>query len=147
VPYFTEPEQVVDYLWGILNTNKAALGLGYVGYSDELLLPKYPAAVVSFNAPVQRELGPTGTFTLTFALQIIVYHARLTTSHKTRTKEDMQLAAAVREKLHEDYKLGGGVIFGFVESERPGVAADAKGRANIATVLFWAGSSRAPINA
>jgi len=142
---FSEPEEVVDYVWNILNTNKATLGLGFVGYADETLLPKYPAAVVSFNAPVQRDLGPTRTFSLTFALQIIIYHARLTASHRTRTKEDMQIAATVRNKLHEDYRLGGGVIFGFVESERPGIVADAKGRANVATILFWTGTSRAAL--
>jgi hypothetical protein len=144
---YSEPEQVVDFFWNLLNTNKTVLGLGFVGYGDETLLPKYPAALVSFSAPVQRELGPTGTFSLTFAIQVLVYHARMTASHKTRTKEDMQLAAGVREKMHDDYRLGGNIIFGFVESERPGIVADNKGRMNIGTVLFWTGTSRAPLNA
>lgn len=143
MPYFTEPEHALDYIYNLINGDKIALGLGYVGYADERLLPKYPAAVVSYNVPVVRTLIATQTFQLEFTIQIEVYHARLTASHRVRTKEDMQLAAAVREKLHEDYTLGGGVIFGFVRNERPGVIADAKGHANVATLLLWGGDSRA----
>jgi hypothetical protein len=107
--YFTEPEQLLDYIYNLLVANKVDLGIRYVGYADEVLLPQYPAAVVSLNAPVDRELRATGTFNLRFAAQVVVYHARLNTSRKTRTKEDMQIAAAIRNKLHEDYTLGGGV--------------------------------------
>lgn len=145
MPYFTEPEEALDYIYNLLVENQGPLGLGYVGYADEKLLPKYPAVVVSFNTPVDRVLGPTGTFNLTWVVQIIVYHARLTASHKTRTREDMQLAAAIRNLLHTDYQAGGGVIFGFVVSERPGLLADDKGQANVSTMLIWTGDSRAPI--
>jgi hypothetical protein len=54
----------------------------------------------------------------------------------------MQLASGIRNKLHEDFKLGGGVIFGFVQSERPGILVDDRGVANVATTLIWAGDSR-----
>jgi len=147
MPYFVEPEQALDYIYALVNDNKESLGLKYVGYADERLLPHYPAAVVSFNTPVDRELVTTGTFNLNWQLQIIVYHARISASHKTRTREDMLLATAVRNLLHTDKSMGGGVIFGYVRSERPGVIADDKGRANVATVLTWTGDSRAPINA
>jgi len=145
MPYFTEPEQIIDHVYNLINNDKAAIGLGFIGYSDERILPKYPAAVVSLGVPVTRELYATQTFQLTFQIQVVVYHARVTTSHKTRTKEDMQIAARVREKLHEDYSLGGGVIFGFVTSERPGIVANEKGQAVVATVITWSGSSRASI--
>ena len=145
MPYFTEPEQVLDYVYNLLNTNKVSIGLKYVGYADERLLREYPACVVSFNVPVLREPHATRTFSLRFVTQLEVYHARMTASHRTRTKEDMQLAARIRNKLHEDYKLGGGVIFGYVLSETPGVIADAKGQANIATMLAWTGESRAAL--
>lgn len=144
--YFTEPEQALDYIYELIESRKNSLGLGYVGYADEKLLPRYPAVVVSFNVPVDRTLATTGTFNLAWAIQVVVYHARLTASHKTRTKEDMQLAATIRNVLHSDYKMGGGVIFGYVRSERPGIMADAKGAANIATTLIWTADSRAPIN-
>jgi predicted S18 family serine protease len=145
MPYFTEPEQLLDFVYALFNDDKAALGIQYVGYSDENILPKYPAVVVSIGVPVQRELYATRTFSLEFQLQVIIYHARVTASHKTRTKEDMQIAARVRNKLHTDYTLGGGVIFGFVRSERPGVVANAKGQATVSTVITWSGSSRAPL--
>jgi hypothetical protein len=143
--YFTEPEQLLDYIYNLLNVNKATLGIRFVGYADERLLPHYPAVVVSYNVPIQRTLHTTGTFKLEFIVQLEIYHARMTASHRTRSKEDMQLASVIREKLHEDYKLGGGVIFGHVLSERPGTIADARGQANVATLLLWTGESRAPL--
>lgn len=143
MPYFTEPEECLDAIYNLINSNRAALGVKFVGYADETLLPKYPAVVVSYNVPVERELGPTQTFSLNWQVSLTIYHARLSASHRTRTKEDMQIAAAIREKLHEDYKLGGGVIFGYVTNERPGLAADDRGQANIATMLIWEGQSRA----
>jgi hypothetical protein len=146
MPYFTEPEEALDYIYNLLNDSKGSLGLGYVGYADETLLPQYPAVVVSYNSPVERVLATTGTYNLHWAIQILVYHARMSRNHRTRTREDMQIAAAIRDKLHDNYKAGGGVIFGFVTSERPGIAADDKGNANIATMLLWEADSRAPIN-
>jgi hypothetical protein len=143
--YFTEPEQLLDYIYNLLNVNKATRGIRFVGYADERLLPHYPAVVVSYNVPIQRTLHTTGTFKLEFIVQLEIYHARMTASHRTRSKEDMQLASVIREKLHEDYKLGGGVIFGHVLSERPGTIADARGQANVATLLLWTGESRAPL--
>lgn len=145
MPYFIEPETALDYIYNLLNNNKVSLGLSYVGYADETLLPKYPACVVSYNVPVARTLYATRTFQLQFIIQIEVYHARLTASHRTRTKEDMQLAARIRNKLHEDYKAGGGVVFGYVLSERPGTIADGRGQANVATLLMWTGESRAAL--
>lgn len=143
--YFTEPEEALDYLYNILNNSRGSLGLGFVGYADETLLPRYPAVVISFGVPVAREFGPTGTFNLHWSVMLVVYHARLSASHKTRTKEDMQLAASIRNKLHEDYKCGGGVYFGYVSEERPGIMADDKGQATVATTLVWEADSRAPI--
>lgn len=142
MPFFTEPEEALDYIYNLLDDNKGALGLATVGYGDETLLPEYPAAVVSFNSPVERVIHAVRQFRLDWQIQLVVYHARLTADHKTRTREDMQLAAAIRDKLHEDKTLGGGVIFGFVASERPGIMADDRGQANIATMLVWTAESR-----
>jgi hypothetical protein len=140
--YFTEPDQALDYIYSLINDNKGPLGIRYVGYGDETLLPEYPAVIVSFNIPVDRELFATRQFNLSWAVQLVVLHARVSASHRTRTREDMQLASGIRNKLHEDYKLGGGVIFGFVQSERPGILVDDRGVANVATTLIWAGDSR-----
>jgi len=144
MPYFTEPEELLDHIYTLIDSNKGTLGIKFVGYADERLLPHYPAVVVSYNVPITRSLHTTRTYKLEFIVQLEVYHARMTASHRTRTKEDMQLAAGIRNKLHEDYTLGGGVIFGHVLSERPGTIADAKGVANVATMLIWNGESRAP---
>lgn len=143
MPFFQEAEEALDFIHALIDDNKGDLGIGYVGYGDERLLPVYPGVVVSYNAPVDRTIHATRQFRLEWQIQLVVYHAKMTVDHKTRTREDMQLAAAVREKLHEDKTLGGGVIFGFVNQERPGVMADDRGEANIATMLLWTGESRA----
>jgi hypothetical protein len=143
MPFFTEPDEALDAVYNLLNDNKGALGLGFVGYSDERTLFVYPAAVVSFNIPTERTLHATHQFRLNWSVQVVVYHARMSASHKIRSREDMQLAIGVREKLHEDYTMGGGVIFGYVTSERPGIMVDERGQANIATMLIWEAESRA----
>jgi hypothetical protein len=76
MPYFTEPEQLLDFVYALFNDDKAALGIQYVGYSDENILPKYPAVVVSIGVPVQRELYATRTFSLEFQLQLVTRHGQ-----------------------------------------------------------------------
>jgi hypothetical protein len=142
--YFTRPEEALDYIYNKVKDNKGPLGIGYVGYADEQFLPEYPAVVVSFNNPVDRELLTTQRgFQLIWAIQIIIYHSRLSTDHITRSREDMQFAEAITNLLHQDFRAGGGVIFGYVAQERPGIIADNKGEATVATTLIWTAESRA----
>lgn len=140
--FFTEPEEALDYIYNKINDNKGPLGIKFVGYADEDLLPEYPAVVVSFNTPVDRDIHATRQFRLVWAIQIVVYHARVSADHKVRSKEDMRFAAAIRNLLHQDFRAGGGVIFGFVAQERPGIVLDSEGSATIASTLIWTAESR-----
>jgi len=73
-----------------------------------------------------------------------VYHARLTDSHKVRTKNDLLLVTAIRTLLHSDFRLGGNIIFGYVDSENPGVLASPKNDAVVGSRMTWTGENVVP---
>lgn len=118
--HYKDIEEVLDYVYNLLNDNKVALGLGYVGYGDQELLPQYPAAIVT-PGPEQTAIHATRQFRNDFALEIWVLHANLAASRKTRTKEDLELVTAVKDKLHEYKTLGDNIVFGHVTARTPGV--------------------------
>lgn len=138
--YFSDPQEVLDFLHDLLEDHKGSLGLAFVGYGDEELLPGYPAAVLTAGEE-QRFQSNTQIFGKRYFVDIWVYHALLSQSHKVRTREDMALATAIKNKIHEDYTLGGGIIFGYVSSSLPGVAVRAKS-AVVGTRLTWEGEGR-----
>lgn len=141
---FYDVLQVLDYLHDRIDSNKTALGLRYIAYGDEQLLPQYPAAVVTAERPMSRELHATRQFKVVFNCDIYVLHARLSASHKVRTKEDIELAQGVRKFLHTDYTLGSNIIFGFVQIETPGIITRVVGQKSamvVSTRLAWTGTS------
>ena len=140
---YSTPEQVLDYLYNLLVANKVALGLGFVGYAEEKLITKYPAVQVSAE-PLIRELHATHQFRVNFNMSLWVYHAKLTDSHKVRTKNDLLTVTAIRNLLHSNLTLGGNIIFGFVDSENPGVLASPKNDPVVGTRMTWTGNSVVP---
>jgi hypothetical protein len=137
--------QVSQYLYNRINDNKVALGLRYVAYGDEQLLPEYPAAVVTTERPLRREFHGTRQFLVTFECDIFVLHANLAASHRIRTIEDIQLAEAIRKFLHSDFTLGGHIIFGYVDLEIPGIVTRVVGQKSamiVTTRLSWTGQNR-----
>lgn len=140
---YTTPEEVLDGVYNLLVTNQVALGLGFIGYAEERLLPKYPAVQVSAE-PLIRQLHATHQFLVTFNLSLWVYHAKLTDSHKVRTKNDLLTVTAIRNLLHSNFTLGGNIIFGYVDSENPGVLASQKNDPVVGTRMTWTGDNRVP---
>jgi len=102
--YFDDPVQLVDYVYDKVDQNKGPLGIAYLGYGEELLIPEFPAALFLPGA-VAREWHGTHTWNITLLIEIWVYHARLSDSHRVRTRDDMQLVASVRDLLHSDIRL------------------------------------------
>ena len=148
---YYDPPQVLNHLHKLVDDHKASLGLRYVAKQDELLLPEYPAALVSMEAPLRREQRATRLFRLVFTVDIWVFHARLSTSKGNRSMEDIQLATNVRKLLHQNYTLPdastpvGHIVFGYVESESPGLTRLAGGRKTeqvVTTRLVWVGENR-----
>jgi hypothetical protein len=145
---YVAPEEVLDHVYNLMVTNKTPLGLGFVGYADEELLPEYPAVVVSAE-PLARDIHATHQFLVRFNLSLWVYHAKLTDSHKVRSKSDLLLVTAIRNVVHSDFTLGGNIVFGHVDSENPGILVGPRGRrgdAVVGTRMTWTGQGRVPFN-
>lgn len=144
--YFTRNEHALDYMYDLLTRHAGPLGINYVAYGDEKFLPEYPVVVLAMG-PLRREVKGPGQFMLTFTGDVWIYHAGLSDSHQKRNKDDMALAAAVTEVIHADYKFGGGLIFGHVSDEQPGVLGNSKGAMIIGSRLIWTGQCTVPMRA
>jgi hypothetical protein len=140
----TRPEQFVDHFYNDLLSNAEALGVAYVGSYDERLIPQYPAVVVS-PGPVEKELHATHTFLYTNRTFFYVMHALLSVDHRVRNQEDLELASRLSDFIERDKVLTdpetnlGRIVFGFVESEVPGVLTPRsnKGDAVVGTRLHY----------
>lgn len=135
---FSAPEEVLDYIYDILNVQGGELGLLYVAYGDEDKVPKMPAAQVATGV-LAREFHATHTFLNTFNIDILVYHGNLKATHAQRSKEDLELCSSIRALLHSDMTLGGNVIQGWVIQESPATIARPKAPAVVGTRMTWQG--------
>ena len=138
---FTRPEEVMDYLHDKLEDNKITLGIKYIGYGDEDLIPEYPAVLVTAD-PVNREIHATHTFRNFFNLSLWVYHADMSVTRKVRNREDLLLCSAIYRLIHDDLTLGGNIIFGYIDSEVPGVIRNRRRGAAVGTRMTYLGEAR-----
>lgn len=148
VSLFNDPLQVLDYVYEFLQDEAESIGLAHVGYSDEGLIPEYPAIVVSAG-PVTREIHGTHTFQETYILELWIYHAKLSVDHRTRTREDLEFLKSVRELLHGNMRLYQDdahtipqIVFGWVSAEDPAFINRGKGEAVVGSRLEWQGISQ-----
>jgi hypothetical protein len=102
--YFKEPTEILNYVHDKIDENSGSIGLAFVGYGEELLIPKYPAILI-VAGPVTREWHTTHQWRLTLMFELWVYHASLSESRRTRTRDDLALVTGVRETLHSDIRL------------------------------------------
>ena len=144
MPYST-PEEVLDHIYNLLDTNKVTLGLEFVGYGDVELIPEYPAVVVT-GSPLTRTIHATRQFKLTFNCNVWVYHAKMSDNHRSRTQDDLILASDIRGLLHQDKTFGGNLIFGYVENEDPGIMVRPRKEVVVGTRLGWTGESVVPFD-
>jgi hypothetical protein len=140
---FYDNLDVIEYLHDKFEDNKTALGLGYVGYADEKLLPRYPAIVLA-SGQVDREVALSQKFLTVITLEIYVLHAALNASHKARTQQDLLLVRAITDLLHLDMTLDGNIVHGFVAEESPGEIVGEKGAIVVGTRMLWIGQTREP---
>ena len=142
--YFKRPEEVLDYLTTLIEDNADALGVAYVGYVTQNLIPHYPAVDVT-SAETRREVHATQMFKVSFGMNLWIYHADLSVGHGTRTRKDLELVTGVTNLLHDNYEADGKLIFSFVESEDPGI--NVRGKLSIVTTrISWIGEARIPFN-
>lgn len=142
VTSFIRPEEFVDHFYEDLSEEAETLGLAYVGSYDEALIPAYPAIVVSAG-PVEKELHATHTFLYTNRTLFYVMHALLTVDHRIRNQQDLELATALSSFIERDKTLGERIVFGYIESEVPGVLTPGanKGSAVVGTRLHYRATS------
>ena len=135
----------MDYITDLVESNAGALGINHVGYGDEQLIPAFPAIMV-IAGEERRTLdgGTTTHFKKIYPMDIWVYHGRMDKNHKVRSIEDMNLATGIKNLLHNNYNLGGGIIFGYVTGNTPGVMVRNK-VSIIGTRLEWEGEGREAI--
>lgn len=140
----TRPEEAVEVFVERFEDQSAPLGLEFIGAYDERLIPAFPAVVISAG-PLQKEVHGTHTYLYTLRVFFYVMHAKLTTTHRIRNKEDLELATRLVDFIEEDKTLSGKILFGHVEAEIPGAlsprAAQGLGSAVVGTRLNWMGIS------
>jgi hypothetical protein len=136
---FTAPEHALNYIHDLLEDKAGELGLGFVAYGDEKMLPTYPA-VRCVAGPMTKDLHATSQWMNILTVELWIYHANLTQSHAARSKKDLELATAIRELLHSRRTCEGGVIFGYITVEQPALLTRAKGASVVGTRLTWTGN-------
>lgn len=139
----TRPEQAVELLKDLIEDNAERLGIQFVGVYDERLIPRYPAVIISAGQ-TDKEPHATHTFAVILRCTIWVYHAKMTQTHRERSEEDLLLATALGALLEDDKTYEDRLIFGYVESEVPGVIAPRAGRGEmiVGTKMNWEASTQ-----
>jgi len=143
----TTPEELLDYVHDYIDSRKGELGIAYVAYGEEDLLPEYPAVIVTAE-PVNRDLHGTHTFGITLELSIWVLHANLDVSRRQRTREDLLLVTGIRNLLHGNLRLYDpdtnepNVIHAYVSAEVPGTVVR-KSDAIVATRMSYTATTQA----
>lgn len=138
---FSTPEEVLDYLHDLISFHAEPLGLRFVGYGEERLIPEYPAVLIAAG-PVLREVHATHTFQLTMICELWIYHAKLSESHHIRTRQDLELVTRVREVLHDNLTCPADnddkqVIFSYVNAEDPAFIRRPRNEAVVGTRIEW----------
>src|SRR5438874_7277065 len=129
--YFDDPVDVLDFVHDYLQDKAGEVGLEFVGYVEERLIPEYPALTLG-STSVTREIHGTHTFEVTFLLEMWIYHANLSESHRVRTREDLLLVGRVRKVMHENLRLYNDngepqCVFNWISAEDPAFMRTEKG--------------------
>ena len=141
---FERIEDVLDYAHDLVETKKGDIGLEYVAYGSDQLLPKYPACIV---APGQTRTQKHGThyFMRTFYIEMLVLHAKISISRALRTKEDLELTTRVTEAFALDPTCGENALFSYFTDETPqNIRTGVKAIPVLGTQLSWLVEARVP---
>lgn len=118
VETITEPQEASEFLFNLLSEHQETLGIGFLGI-DERLKPEYPA-VVLISGGKEKIQHSTHVFLVNMEVQIMVYHAKLDSTHTQRTKEDLELVTSI-ENLIESGQMNfdNKVVFAFIRQTAP----------------------------
>jgi hypothetical protein len=138
--YFTAIEEVLEYMKPLLDNAASLSELQHVGFADDEMVFDYPA-VVLVGEPTATELHGTHSFKNYFRVGIFVYHALVTETRDARTITDLELCTKIKAVLASDRTLGGGVVFGWVDSILPGTIRRPGNVFAIGSRLSWRGEA------
>lgn len=108
-------QRIVDIL--IENADELTLKGVYYGYQQ--LIPTFPALSVESGRKARAGSG-THRFEIQFSVLMMLEHGQIQ-STEINKRESEELSELVEAKLHEDFTLGGLVLFGYVAGIDPGV--------------------------
>lgn len=125
-----------------LDEAKEELGIKRVYYGRTDLIPDYPAITVEPGTKQRSlELGSTHKFRIDFAVEIFLYFGKISNTAEINFEENERLTELVEEKLHENFRLDGMVIFGFVTSIEPGTTLRSQEMIKVSRIT-WEAQSR-----
>ena len=110
---------VTQRVFDILTENADELTLKGVYYGYQQLIPTFPAISIESGAKARGGAG-THRFEIRFSVLMMLEHGQIQ-STEINKKESEELSELVEQKLHEDFTLGGLVLFGYVTGIDPGV--------------------------
>lgn len=113
-------EHLTEYWLNQFEENSDELDIAFVGGYDEKVITDYPAVVLG-SGNTTKTVHATHTFLLQFTVDLYIYHAEATQSHRQRSLENLQQVTRIVSFLEADLTLGDKIIFGYVLSERPGL--------------------------
>jgi len=128
-------QRVVD----ILTEAADELTLKGVYYGYQQLIPTFPALSVESGRKARVGNG-THRFEIRFSVLMMLEHGQIQ-STEVNKKESEELSELVEQKIHEDFTLGGLVLFGYITNIDPGVRLRESEMIR-ATRLTWEGLSR-----
>lgn len=129
-------ESIIDFL----SDNKTSLGLRTIVYGEDEFVTETPTVEVVPGTMTTETVETAFTVRNNFPVHITIIHSRLDNRQVTR-KECDSFAYNVRNKLHENPKLGGLVVFGYVTMVEPGFTTRQRALMR-ATRLTWSGFSK-----
>lgn len=115
------------------------LALKGVYYGYQQLIPAFPALSVESGRKGRVGSG-THRFEIQFSVLMMLEHGSIQSTEITK-KESEELSELIEQKIHEDFTLGGLVLFGYIRSIDPGVRLRESEMIR-ATRLTWEGLSR-----
>src|SRR5687767_7340130 len=144
--YFTAIEEVLEYMKdNVLQPTGTLAELKHIGYADDEMFFDYPALVISAE-PVRTEIHGTHQFKNYFGVSLFIYHAQMNENRTVRTANDLALATKVKERIATNRTLGGGVIFGWIDSVIPGTIRRPNNAFAIGTRMSWRGEALEAFN-
>lgn len=119
----TEPQQAARWIYDRIAERKDEFGINFLGL-NERLKPQYPAVVVMAGGK-QKTVHATHVFLVFLEVQVLVYHAKLDSTHTERTDDDLSLVTDIENWLERgEMNMDGNAILMFVAQVAPLIGRD-----------------------